>query len=260
MIDFVLPSQMEALAESIRDKRPFRQIQRIQNFFVHYRYFVHDEMLTPSEMQAAGGGDCKAFAVAKYFILLRAGVSMERLHLVHMRLPDKSYHAAIQYDDQLIDRIRDTYTIPNVPARIHVSWNHAEILHYWPFASWGEVPYESYKGDGFVHRFSRYFREWRNLLSKIRSEVESGKLLVFERMLCPSVMELAALEVGERVNLRDLSSATLSEIDYLQMRHGGDFQALLNALSPRGKTEFRRYLERNHDLLVAVHNKTRMIQ
>ncbi len=259
MIDFILPGPMEALAESIREKRPYRQIRRIQHFFAHYRYFEHDEFLTPSEMQAAGGGDCKAFALAKYFILRRAGVSMERLHLVHMRLPDKSYHAAIQYDDQLIDRIRDTYTIPNVPAEIRYSWNHEELRGYWPFASWGEDPV-LYSMECLFFRPSSFMRLWRQLLNKIQHEVESGKIRAFECVLRPSATELSMLEVADHANLRDLSDATMREIDFLQLRHGGDFQAIHRHLSPRGKDEFRRYLERNHELLVFIFNKTRMIQ
>ena len=259
MIDFVLPSQMEALAESIRDKRPYRQIQRIQHFFAHYRYFEHDEFLTPSEMQAAGGGDCKSFAVAKYFILLRAGVSMERLHLVNIKLPDKSYHAALQYDDQLIDRIRDTYTIPHVPAQIRYAWNHEDLLGYWPYASWGEEPV-SFSMDSLFFQIAPFMRLWRQLLYKIQNEVESGKIQAFECVLRPSAMELSMLEVADHVNLRDLSESTMSEINYLQMRYGSDFQSIHRQLSPRAKNEFRHYLERNHELLVFVFNKTRMIQ
>ena len=80
MPNFILPKAMQQLADSIRGKTLHRQIQRVQLFFHHhYGYFIGADkwiILTPLELHTAGRGDCKAHAISKYLVLLRAGVPM----------------------------------------------------------------------------------------------------------------------------------------------------------------------------------------
>ena len=250
---------MDELAQSIRGRRPYLQIQRMQSFFARYKYWEQDEFSTPSEMHAAGGGDCKSFAAAKYYILLRAGVSVDQLWLVFMQLPDRSHHLALRYGDVLVDRIRDTYTIPNVPAQLKMDWNHHRIRLYWG-GGWQDSPISEKPADCFLCRWGPKMRAWRVLLKKLKTEVESGKISAFERLLQPSAMELVSLQIGEDLDLRDISDATWREVEYVKIRCGNDPRELVKALSPRARNEMRRYLERNHVLLVSAYNKMRIIQ
>lgn len=165
----ILPGPMEELAKLIKGRRPHRQISRIQSFFARYKYWTQKKTSTPSEMHAAGGGDCKSFAAAKYLILLRAGEPVSSLRIARMRLADDSYHDALQYGDVIVDRIRDIYTIPDVPATPHMSWNNEAIWGYWPFYGWADSP------DPFGHLSGkmigwRNLRSWNEMLGRLRYE------------------------------------------------------------------------------------------
>lgn len=76
-----------------------------------------DYWASPLQTLAAGAGDCEDFVIAKYALLLAAGVPMDRLRLVYVRaqLPDQAtpvahmvlaYYAAPGAEPMILDNLR----------------------------------------------------------------------------------------------------------------------------------------------------------
>lgn len=254
---------MQFLAESISGRRPHRQIMRIQSYFQRYRYFKEDRFATPAEMHAAGGGDCKSVALAKYLILLRAGVESSDLYLVYSKVLgfNRASHLDLVFGEIVLDLGARIYTIPNVPRRRPVfAWGN----NTWYLVDPKWALYDSpIAPDTLIGRVClwRLLPGWRNVVARLENEYRTGCIERFAHALAPTQFERAVLASNAYPDLSDLSDASQRELTYLLERTGGQIDvSILAKMSPRAKAEFTRFLDRNKAQITEVYRKMQVIQ
>jgi predicted transglutaminase-like cysteine proteinase len=82
-----------ALIQDVSAGSDADRIKRVNTFFNRQMQFADDSVVwsqpdywaTPMESLGRGAGDCEDFAIAKYFTLLEAGVTPEKLRLIYVR-------------------------------------------------------------------------------------------------------------------------------------------------------------------------------
>lgn len=93
------------LIDSLRNKPVNVQLEKVNSFFNLFRYQtsaeshgITDNWKTPGEFVADGGGDCKGYAIIKYFTLLYLGVSKDKLRLSYViYLTQNQAHMVLSY-------------------------------------------------------------------------------------------------------------------------------------------------------------------
>lgn len=267
MPDFVLPLSMQQLAEAISGKSLHRQIQRVQVFFhQRYGYFIGDDkrtILTPMELAAAGKGDCKAHAISKYLVLLRAGVPMSDMRLVLTRNEQRIGHMILLVGDRVLDLKAFVYATTDVPYIPINGFNHqshgccegaAEALLgfgrredvIWDF---NYITFDN-KVWRFLHTY--HFWHWRKFNKKLEAEMQSD----FAKTLQVSPLERAVAEVGVIPDTRAVSPETEREVQVLFAQSGGKLTpAIFGKLSARAQTEMQNFIRSNQAGLMAIADK-----
>ena len=269
MPNFILPKAMQQLADSIRGKSMHRQIQRVQMFFLRYGYSIDADkwiIRTPLELDAAGQGDCKAHAIAKYLVLLRAGVPMDSIRIVQARNAQGAGHMILLVGDRILDLQAMVYGLKNVPYRPLVGWNHETYgICENGVESWlGWVRMEDViwdfnwvTYDNFVWRFihRNHFKHWRKFNKKLEAEAEMQKK-TFADQLKATPFERAVAEVGVIPDTRHVSPETEAEVQAVFAQAGGQIStALWGKLSARAQAEMSKFAQQNKTGLMAVANK-----
>lgn len=93
------------LLETLRNKPVDVQLEKVNSFFNQFRYQTSEESRgiadywkTPEEFINDGGGDCKDYAIIKYFTLINLGVPREKLRLTYViYLTLKQAHMVLSY-------------------------------------------------------------------------------------------------------------------------------------------------------------------
>ena len=93
------------LLEALKNKSINVQLEKVNSFFNQFRYQTSEESRgiadywkTPDEFINDGGGDCKDYAIIKYFTLINLGVPREKLRLTYViYLTLKQAHMVLSY-------------------------------------------------------------------------------------------------------------------------------------------------------------------
>lgn len=157
------------------------KLRRVNEFFNRRIRFAEDREVwgqsdywaTPLETLAKGQGDCEDFTIAKYFTLLAAGISDERLRLVYVKAriggPNSSlelahmvlvYYAAPEAEPLILD---------NLITDIRPASRRPDLTPVFSFNSqgiWQGVTGVTAPGAGSLGRLSR----WQDLLARARRE------------------------------------------------------------------------------------------
>lgn len=84
---------LEQLLDEISHFAPGERVERVNAFFNRQIRYVEDDQLwgqsdywaSPVETIGHGAGDCEDFAIAKYLVLLEAGIDNRQLRLIYVR-------------------------------------------------------------------------------------------------------------------------------------------------------------------------------
>ena len=81
----------DAMIESSKDETILNKIKNVNDFFNKIPYAsdlstwgVKDYWATPFEFMGIGAGDCEDYAIAKYFSLIKLGISDEKLRITYV--------------------------------------------------------------------------------------------------------------------------------------------------------------------------------
>ena len=93
-------SQNDSMQNTFSSER--RLVSGVNNRFNSYEFVaenaLEDNWATPSETVRRKSGDCEDLAIAKYFALRDAGVSISKLRLIHVRIPARKInHMVLTY-------------------------------------------------------------------------------------------------------------------------------------------------------------------
>lgn len=267
MPTYILPPAMQQLADSIRGKTLHRQIQRVQMAFLRYGYHIGADkrvILTPTELAAAGKGDCKALAIAKYLVLLRAGVPMDEMRIVVARNLQGAGHMILLVGDRILDLQAFVYSLEKVPYRPLNGWNHETHgicengLAAW--LGWGRVEdviwdFNWVTFDNSVWRFMHrnHFKHWRKFNKKLEREVEVNLSKTFAQTLQPSPFEQAVIDSGVQADMRGMSPESEQEITALIIKAEGKITpALFGQLTAKARQEYQVFLHRNQACIRSI--------
>lgn len=266
---YILPPSLQQLANSIRDKSMYRKVKQVQLFFNRYRYFMLPDkrrFLTPTELDAAGGGDCKAQAATKYLVLLAAGVPMDQLWLVATRREsDRAPHMVLVCGDRVLDLLALTYTIKGCPYIPKVGINHQSrgicegaAEAWFGFGRREDVIWD-FTWYSFNTRFWRLmhvwaFWKWDQFNKKLEEEMKLGQS--FAEQLQPSPFERAVAEVGVIPDTTGVSPETQAELTALITQAGGQLSpALFAKMSERVRVELAEFTRRNQAGLLEIYKR-----
>ncbi|PUE64169.1 transglutaminase-like cysteine peptidase [Arcobacter caeni] len=83
--------EWDAMIESSKDETILNKIKNVNDFFNKIPYAsdlstwgVKDYWATPFEFMGIGAGDCEDYAIAKYFSLIKLGISDEKLRITYV--------------------------------------------------------------------------------------------------------------------------------------------------------------------------------
>ena len=83
--------EWDAMIESSKDETILNKIKNVNDFFnkIPYKtdlsvWGVKDYWATPFEFMGIGAGDCEDYAIAKYFSLIKLGISDEKLRITYV--------------------------------------------------------------------------------------------------------------------------------------------------------------------------------
>lgn len=93
------------LLETLKNQPVNVQLQQVNSFFNQFKYQtdlesrgIENYWKTPDEFIHDGGGDCKGYAIIKYFTLINLGVPEEKLRLTYViYLKLKQAHMVLSY-------------------------------------------------------------------------------------------------------------------------------------------------------------------
>jgi len=270
MPDYILPPAMQQLAESIQGKTLHRQIQLVQMAFLRYGYRICADnrvILTPLELDASGAGDCKAHAVAKYLVLLRAGVPMADMRLVITRTALRVPHMILLVGDRVLDLQAFVYATSDVPYIPYSGFNHEthgfcenSAEAWFGFGRRQDVVWDfTYSTfDHWLWRFwhLNYFRYWRKFNKKLELEANMNLSKTFAQTLQPSPFEQAMIDLGVEADLRGMSPESVQEITALVIKAEGHITpALFVQMTAKARQEYQVFLQRNQSGLRAISQK-----
>jgi len=98
--------QWHALMEGAKLNTDQQKLKQVNDFFNQNIKFVNDINLwntadywaTPTEILAAGAGDCEDYSIAKYFSLLELGIDAEKLRITYVKTKhQKQAHMILSY-------------------------------------------------------------------------------------------------------------------------------------------------------------------
>lgn len=83
--------EWDAMLESSKDETILNKIKNVNDFFNKITYKTDlsvwgekDYWATPFEFMGSGAGDCEDYAIAKYFSLVKLGISDEKLRITYV--------------------------------------------------------------------------------------------------------------------------------------------------------------------------------
>ena len=157
------------------------RIRKVNSFFNQVIKFGEDSDVwgqedywaTPMESLGRGAGDCEDYAIAKYFTLIEAGVSSDKLRLIYVKakLDVRDYvpavpHMVLAYYAQ-IDA--DPLIMDNLISEVQPASKRSDLTPVFSFNSKGVfsgITGTSKAISGGTGRLSR----WENLLNRARTE------------------------------------------------------------------------------------------
>lgn len=171
----IIPSDANKIKTELVENRNVMLIKIINNFFNREIFFSTDMSIwgqvdywaSPLELLTKGAGDCEDYAIAKFFYLIKAGVSVEKLRIVYVRVQIgeiSQAHMVVAYFktpsspalilDNLITEIRPLEHRPDL--QVVYSFNQVDI--------WKEL------GNENVGSAIKRLSKWREVLEKIKVE------------------------------------------------------------------------------------------
>ena len=167
-----------ALVASVGNAPDAERLKKINEFFNRQIQFGNDTEVwtetdywaTPMESIGRGSGDCEDFVIAKYFSLLEAGVSSEKLRLVYVRVKQEGAplqaHMVLGYYAQ---PDAEPLVLDNLIGDIRAAGRRTDLVPVFSFNKDGVFAGVSAKESAPAAGVGRLSR-WEDLLKRARAE------------------------------------------------------------------------------------------
>jgi len=156
--------------------KTLKKLKYINDFFNKIRYKtdlrhwkVRDYWASPSEFVGTVAGDCEDYAIAKYFALIKAGVSTNKLRIAYVKLIRKR----TKYDQahMILLYYHQANSVPivldNVNKRLTLASKRRDLKFVYSFNALGLWRAKNKGKSGKRVGSSSKLRKWTSLLNKI---------------------------------------------------------------------------------------------
>ena len=156
------------LPESVKLTRINHFFNKFNNQTDKLNWGIDEYWATPRELFKKGAGDCEDLAVAKYFFLIKLGVSEKQLRLAYVKVYNSGKntiedHLVLLYDDN--DK-KQTLVLDNIADTIKPLAQRRDLVPQFAFniqGSWALNP--SYTTGSIAQ--SSVYRSWQTLLPRL---------------------------------------------------------------------------------------------
>lgn len=173
-----IESNLKQLIANIGNSTDEEKIWMVNAFFnkhVRFRNDIdiwqqQDYWATPKETMQKGQGDCEDFAIAKYVVLLKMNVPMDKLRLIYVRARTGGEYGNTSQAHMVLGYYSSPDAEPlildNLLSEIYPAHRRTDLTPIFSFNSSGLWAQGKKASSSPSSKLSR----WRNLLSRIQAE------------------------------------------------------------------------------------------
>jgi len=151
------------------------KLKRVNDFFNKIPYVsdmshwgMENYWATPTEFLASNGGDCKDYAIAKYFTLISLGVAEKKLFLTYVTaLRLNQFHLVLTYYP---GPGSEPLVLDSLVGTIEPSSRRTDLLPIYSFNT-SDLWEAKQRGQGDRIGDSRRVKPWRELLTRMTEEL-----------------------------------------------------------------------------------------
>lgn len=164
--------EWDAMLESSKDETILNKIKNVNDFFNKITYKTDlsvwgekDYWATPFEFMGSGAGDCEDYAIAKYFSLVKLGISDEKLRITYVSY--KKANSKFEQAHMVLTYYHKTGVEPivldNINKTLQVASKRPDLKPIYSFNASGLWQAKT-KGESRVG--NNELKSWKDLMSR----------------------------------------------------------------------------------------------
>ena len=164
--------EWDAMLESSKDETILNKIKNVNDFFNKITYKTDlsvwgekDYWATPFEFMGSGAGDCEDYAIAKYFSLVKLGISDEKLRITYVSY--KKANSKFEQAHMVLTYYHKTGVEPivldNINKTLQVASKRPDLKPVYSFNASGLWQAKT-KGEARVG--NNELKSWKDLMSR----------------------------------------------------------------------------------------------
>lgn len=164
--------EWDAMLESSKDETILNKIKNVNDFFNKITYKTDlsvwgekDYWATPFEFMGSGAGDCEDYAIAKYFSLVKLGISDEKLRITYVSY--KKANSKFEQAHMVLTYYHKTGVEPivldNINKTLQVASKRPDLKPVYSFNASGLWQAKT-KGESRVG--NNELKSWKDLMSR----------------------------------------------------------------------------------------------
>jgi len=172
---FKRTSLLKKVIDKSKKAKALHKLKYINSFFnkIPYKtdikhWKVNDYWAIPFELIGTAAGDCEDYAIAKYFSLIKAGISSEKLRIAYVKLKRKR----TKYDEahMVLLYFHKPNSVPivldNVNKRLTLASKRKDLKLIYSFNAAGLWKAKN-KGTSQIRVGNNKLVKWKNLINKL---------------------------------------------------------------------------------------------
>ena len=164
--------EWDAMLESSKDETILNKIKNVNDFFNKITYKTDlsvwgekDYWATPFEFMGSGAGDCEDYAIAKYFSLVKLGISDEKLRITYVSY--KKANSKFEQAHMVLTYYHKTGAEPvildNIDRRLQLASKRSDLKPVYSFNASGLWQAKT-KGETRVG--NNNLKSWQDLMTR----------------------------------------------------------------------------------------------
>lgn len=164
--------EWDAMLESSKDETILNKIKNVNDFFNKITYKtdlsvwkVKDYWATPFEFMGIGAGDCEDYAIAKYFSLIKLGITDEKLRITYVSYKkanskfEQAHMVLTYYHNIGVEPV----VLDNINKTLQVASKRSDLVPVYSFNASGLWQAKT-KGEARVG--NNELKSWKDLMSR----------------------------------------------------------------------------------------------
>lgn len=164
---------LDELVESLKSAEPRKKLEEVNDFWNGVRYGSDrkvwgkkDYWATPFEFLVKDRGDCEDYVIAKYFTLKEAGIPLEKLYFVYVRVRGKKTpHMVLAYYETPDS---EPLILDSINYRVFPASKRQDIVPVYTFNGELLERYASHSRNGLKEKNRKVKRKWEELMQRMK--------------------------------------------------------------------------------------------